>query len=32
MDYLVLENCLLKKQDQADWDDLENWREEFVLD
>ena len=32
MDYLVLENCLLKKQDQANWDDRENWREEFVLD
>lgn len=32
MDYLVLENHLLKKQDQAKWDDPDNWREEFVLD
>ena len=32
MDYLVLEKCLLKKQNQPNWDDSENWRQEFVLD
>lgn len=32
MDYLVLENCLLRKQDQPAWQDKENWRDEFVLD
>ena len=32
MDYLVLENVLLFKQDQADWEDSGNWQEEFELD
>lgn len=32
MDYLVLENFLLRKQDQPKWDDKDNWREVFVLD
>ena len=32
MDYLVLENFLLFKQDQPKWDEKENWRETFVLD
>jgi len=32
MDYLVLENCLLRKQDQPVWEERGNWREEFVLD
>lgn len=32
MDYLVLENVLLKKQDQPDWDNDESWKDEFELD
>jgi carbamoyltransferase len=32
MDYLVLENCLLDKQQQPAWQDKENWRDAFVLD
>ena len=32
MDYLVLENVLLKKEDQPNWDDDESWKEEFELD
>ena len=32
MDYLVLENYLLYKQDQPKWEDKENWREVFTLD
>lgn len=32
MDYLVLENFLLFKQDQPRWEDKENWREVFKLD
>ncbi|MEY3015635.1 MAG: hypothetical protein RIT45_4370, partial [Pseudomonadota bacterium] len=32
MDYLVLENFLLRKTDQPKWQDKENWREVFVLD
>ncbi len=32
MDYLVLENFLLFKRDQAGWQDRDAWREEFKLD
>ena len=32
MDYLVLENFLLRKQDQPKWQDTDNWRETFTLD
>ena len=32
MDYLVLENCLLAKNDQPEWIEKSNWREEFELD
>ncbi|MCB1616984.1 MAG: carbamoyltransferase [Pseudomonadales bacterium] len=32
MDYLVLENCLLYKKDQPDWEESSNWQEEFELD
>ncbi|MBT8099843.1 MAG: carbamoyltransferase [Gammaproteobacteria bacterium] len=32
MDYLVLENFLLAKTDQPEWDGDESWREEFQLD
>jgi carbamoyltransferase len=32
MDCLVLENFLLLKQDQPNWDDDESWKEEFDLD
>lgn len=32
MDYLVLENCVLKKSDQPQWDDDTKWKEEFALD
>ena len=32
MDYLVLENYLLTKTEQPDWDKTDNWKEEFALD
>tara|TARA_R110002110_G_scaffold415719_1_gene654176 strand:+ start:14627 stop:16468 length:1842 start_codon:yes stop_codon:yes gene_type:complete len=32
MDYLVLENVILAKQDQPAWEEAHNWREEFALD
>lgn len=32
MDYLVLENVLLYKKDQPEWDKDESWKEEFALD
>ncbi|MBS0286858.1 MAG: carbamoyltransferase [Proteobacteria bacterium] len=32
MDCLVVENILLKKQDQPAWKEKSNWREEFALD
>ena len=32
MDYLVMENCLLHKARQPQWEDSDNWREKFVLD
>lgn len=32
MDYLVLENVILAKQDQPKWQEVHNWREEFALD
>ena len=32
MDYLVLENRLLSKQDQPEWDEEGNWRDEYALD
>lgn len=32
MDYLVLENCVLKKSDQPEREDDSKWKEEFVLD
>ena len=32
IDYLVMENCLLKKNQQKGWVDSDDWREEFVLD
>jgi carbamoyltransferase len=32
MDYLVLENILLAKNQQPAWNETTNWREEFVLD
>jgi carbamoyltransferase len=32
MDYLVIENYLLFKQDQPAWADKDNWQEEFTLD
>jgi len=32
MDYLVMENILLKKTDQPEWKETENWRSEFALD
>lgn len=32
MDYLVLENYLLKKEDQPPFEDAVDWRKEFVLD
>ena len=32
MDYLVVENFLLDKRQQPQWDEQENWQEEFELD
>jgi carbamoyltransferase len=32
MDYLVVENFLLDKQQQPKWHEITNWREEFELD
>ena len=32
MDVLVLEDHILFKQDQAPWDESDDWRDEFVLD
>lgn len=32
MDYLVLEDFLLKKTDQPKWEEKKNWQEEFALD
>jgi len=32
MDYLVLENILLKKGDQPEWNEKTDWRNEFELD
>ncbi|MBM4344232.1 MAG: carbamoyltransferase [Deltaproteobacteria bacterium] len=32
IDYLVIGNCLLYKQNQPNWQDRENWRETFKLD
>lgn len=32
MDYLVLGSFLLKKTDQPNWEDKENWQETFALD
>lgn len=32
IDYLVLENFLIEKTKQPNWEDKDNWREDFVLD
>jgi carbamoyltransferase len=32
MDALVLEECLLLKEEQPKYEDRENWREQFTLD
>lgn len=32
MDVLVLENCILYKQEQPNWTENEDWREKYVLD
>ena len=32
MDYLVMENVLLYKKDQPEWEKDESWKEEFELD
>jgi len=32
MDYLVLENCLLAKQNQPEWKEASDWRNEYELD
>ena len=32
MDILVIENYLFLKTDQPDWKEIDNWKEEFVLD
>jgi carbamoyltransferase len=32
MDYLILNNYILKKQDQPNWEEIDSWKEEFVLD
>jgi carbamoyltransferase len=32
MDYLVVGNYVLKKEDQPEWTQKDNWQEEFKLD
>ena len=32
MDYLVLENIVLDKSEQPEWDEKEDWRNQFTLD
>ena len=32
MDYLVLENFILKKHDQPEWEEKDNWQEDFIID
>jgi carbamoyltransferase len=32
MDYLVVENFLLRKSDQPAWEGDDGWKEEFELD
>lgn len=32
MDYLILENVILAKKDQPEWNEQHNWQEEFALD
>ncbi|MDJ0957366.1 MAG: carbamoyltransferase [Arenicellales bacterium] len=32
MDYLVVENCLLSKSDQPEWEKDDSWKDEFELD
>jgi carbamoyltransferase len=32
MDVLVLENCVLLKEDQPKFEDTSDWRSEFALD
>jgi carbamoyltransferase len=32
MDYLVMENFLLTKQDQTEWREQGDWRDEYDLD
>ena len=32
MDYLVIENFLLDKREQPEWQETDNWQEEFELD
>jgi len=32
MDYLVLENFLLAKTDQPEWQEADDWRDEYELD
>ena len=32
MDYLVLENCLLDKNEQPEWEKDDSWKDEFELD
>ncbi len=32
MDYLVLGDCLFKKEDQPEWKKADNWQEQFGLD
>ena len=32
MDVLVLENMILKKEEQPDWQEKTDWREQYELD
>ena len=32
MDYLVLGDCLFKKENQPNWNEKDNWKEDFKLD
>jgi carbamoyltransferase len=32
MDFLVIENCLFVKEEQPNWQEVKDWREQYVLD
>ena len=32
MDYLVIGNCMFKKEEQPPWQETKDWRDEYELD